>query len=334
MRINVENKVEELSGLTPDTIPTSVLDSQVPILLKGVISNWPLVKKAANTMALQSYLLSFYQGMAATCFISDKSTNGRYFYDETLTALNFEKQPIQLDQLLASQKEHNQQHFYIGSVNIEQFLPNLTNDNQLASLASQSPLASIWIGNQSRIAAHQDLPQNLACCISGRRKFTLFPPDQIANLYIGPLDFTPAGQAISMVDFLNPDFDKFPKFAEALKHAQIAELEPGDALLLPSMWWHHIEATQAFNVLVNYWWQPDNLHAGAPMDALLHSLLNIRNLPKPQKKAFKALFDYYIFDNQTDQDQHIPLTRRGILEPNTELSARKIRSMLLNKLNR
>lgn len=334
MRINIENKVEELSGLTPDTIPASVFDSQVPVILKGLISNWPLVKETGKKSKLQSYLLSFYQGMPTTCFMADKATKGRYFYDEQLNALNFSKQTVQLDELLSNHIENGQQHFYIGSVNIEQFLPGLSANNNLPSLTSHSPVTSIWIGNQSRIAAHQDLPKNLACCVSGRRTFTLFPPDQIANLYIGPLDFTPAGQAISMVDFHNPDFEKFPSFSKALAHAQLAELEPGDALFLPSMWWHHIEATETFNVLVNYWWQQHNLSAGAPMDALMHSLLNIKNLPQPQKQAWKTLFDYYVFNNQAGQDDHIPLTKRGILDSNTELSARKIRAMLLNKLNR
>ena len=29
------------------------------------------------------------------------------------------------------------------------------------------------------------------CVIGGRRQFVLFPPEQIANLYIRPLDFAP-----------------------------------------------------------------------------------------------------------------------------------------------
>ena len=90
-------------------------------------------------------------------------------------------------------------------------------------------LASLWIGNRTRTAAHFDLPQNIACVISGRRRFTVFPIGQLPNLYVGPLDFTPAGQAISLVDFHAPDFERYPRFREALRHAQVAELEPGDA---------------------------------------------------------------------------------------------------------
>ncbi|MFX6149073.1 cupin-like domain-containing protein, partial [Acinetobacter baumannii] len=85
--------------------------------------------------------------------------------------------------------------------------------------------------------------------------FTLFPPDQFGNLYLGPLDNTPAGRAVSMVDFAEPDFAAHPRFREALAHAQVAELEPGDAIFIPSMWYHHVEGRSAFNVLINYWWR-------------------------------------------------------------------------------
>ena len=37
-------------------------------------------------------------------------------------------------------------------------------------------LASLWLGNRTRIAAHYDLPDNLAVVAAGRRRFTVFPP--------------------------------------------------------------------------------------------------------------------------------------------------------------
>ena len=61
----------------------------------------------------------------------------------------------------------------------------------------------------------------------------LFPPDQFRNLYLGPIDNTPAGRAVSMVDFHAPDFNAYPRFREALRHALVAELAPGDAIFIP-----------------------------------------------------------------------------------------------------
>ena len=67
-----------------------------------------------------------------------------------------------------------------------------------------------------------------------------------------------------MVDFANPDFEKYPRFREAIAAGQMAELEPGDAVFIPAMWWHHVEGLSAFNTLVNYWW---SIIAGVHSDA-------------------------------------------------------------------
>ena len=195
-------------------------------------------------------------------------------------------------------------------------------------------LASIWIGNKCRISAHFDLPSNIACCAVGRRTFTLFPPDQVSNLYPGPIDFAPGGQPISTVDFKKPDYKKFPRFKEALKNALVAELEPGDAVIVPSMWWHHVESFDDLNVLVNYWWRESPKYMGNPSAVLNHALMAMRQLPDDQKKAWKQMFDYYIFENDENSHSHIPEDALGILSPMDESNARKIRTMVLNQLNR
>jgi hypothetical protein len=169
---------------------------------------------------------------------------------------------------------------------------------------------------------------------AGHRRFTLFPPAQLKNLYIGPLDVTPAGQAISLVDFHQPDFDRFPRFAEALEHAQSAELGPGDALFIPSMWWHHIEALDAFNVLVNYWWRQSPDYMDTPTNALMMAFLTMRDLPPAQRKAWQEIFRHYIFEADEETAAYIPEPARGVLAPLTADGSRMLRAQLLKKMNR
>ena len=152
----------------------------------------------------------------------------------------------------------------------------------------------IWIGNAVKVNTHFDLAYNIACVAGGRRRFTLFPPEQIANLYIAPLDFTPSGAPVSLVQFTKPDHARFPRYAEALRHALQAELGPGDALFIPYGWWHHVESLTPFNVLVNYWWN-DAPDYGAPHGALLHALLTIRDLPPDQRAVWAAIFQQLVF---------------------------------------
>jgi len=221
--------------------------------------------------------------------------------------------------------------FYVGSPRIDAVMPSFRADNDVPPLASRA-FASIWLGNQSRIAAHYDAPDNIAIVVAGRRRFTLFPPQQSVNLYIGPLDFTPAGQPASLVDFHAPDFLRFPRFAEALKHAQCAVLEPGDAIFIPATWWHHVEGLDSFNVLVNYWWRQVEDYVGVPGDALLHALLAIKELPEAQRLAWRHLFDHYVFS--PEPITHIPESIRGVLDSSNPSAMRQLRALLLNKLNR
>jgi hypothetical protein len=178
------------------------------------------------------------------------------------------------------------------------------------------------------------MSNNLACCMVGRRRFTLFPPDQVANLYPGPLEPTPGGQVVSMVDLRAPDLDRYPRFIDALAAAQVADLEPGDVLFYPALWWHNVEALDPFNVLVNYWWNAAPAFMDTPMTTLLHGLLALRDRPDAEKQAWRAMFDYYVFGPPDQPAAHLPEMARGDLAPLDERAARRLRARLLDRLNR
>jgi hypothetical protein len=261
---------------------------------------------------------------------------GRLFYDEQM-GMNFRtvsaKLPDVFARIAADEGKPDARPIYLASIDVHQFFTGLHEANHV-ELGDRSCLASIWIGTRTRIAAHNDFPDNLACVAAGRRRFTLFPPDQFRNLYLGPVDNTPAGRAVSMVDFHAPDFAKHPRFREALRHAQVAELDAGDAVFVPSMWWHHVEGLEAFNVLVNYWWRDTPRWLGQPQDALNHAMLSIRDLPTDQKRYWQDLFDYYVFNNDEETVAHIPPAARSVLAPLTAESAGRIRAFLLRALSR
>ncbi len=332
-------KVKQITTCTPLDIPESVLTSNEPIILKGLVNSWPIVQAAKeSTEQASEYISQYYQGMTVGIGISEAKNSGRLFYNEDFSGFNFTQQSAQLDdvltQLLASKHLTLSPSLYVGSTSVDKLLPGFRQENDLAAIAQYKPLVSLWLGNQSRVAAHHDMPSNIACCVAGKRRFTLFPPAQLTNLYIGPLDHTPAGQAISLVDFHQPDFNKFPNFKKAIEQGLVAELAPGDALFLPSMWWHHVEGLSKFNILINYWWQSNPAHMGAPMDALFHALLNIKKLPSHQKSAWFELFKFYIFNDDPNALSHIPTESLGVLNPTDDKAARHIRAQLLNKLNR
>ncbi|WP_445428255.1 cupin-like domain-containing protein [Alishewanella sp. HL-SH05] len=325
--------VASLTGVTADSISSDVLNSSIPLHLPDFAAHWPAVCAAKQGQpAINDYLLSHYSGEPLTAYISEAGSVGRVFYNTNFSGFNFQPVNAKLGQLLAASQD--KAHWYVGATLVPRWFPQWLQQQHVPALAQQGkdPLVSLWIGNQSRVAAHSDLPQNLAVVVAGRRRFTLFPPEQLANLYIGPLDVSPAGRAISLVDFTSPDLTQFPKFAEAMKHAQVVELGPGDALIIPSMWWHHVEALSSLNVLMNFWWRDCPSYLPSPQLALQLAMLSINSLPAEQKAAWRAHFEHYVFGEE--QIAHIPEHLRGLQGSLTEPVARQVRAELLNKLNR
>jgi len=336
--LSIEQNVRELQAGGPGELPAEVLGSAEPVLIRGLVGHWPIVRAALDSpAAVEAYLRRFYAGAAVNAVYGKPGDRGRLFYNEDLSGFNFETVKSRLDRVLddirTTSHAAEPAGVYVGSTPVDKVLPGFRAENDIR-LDVRDPLVSIWLGNRSRIAAHFDQPDNVACCAVGRRRFILFPPTEIANLYPGPIDFTPAGQIISMVDFEEPDFEKYPRFREALKQARVAELKPGDALYVPSMWWHHVEGLEVLNMLINYWWNATPAYMDAPANVLDYALLALRDLPRAQLEAWKAIFDFYVFDFEEESIGHIPEGRRGVLGPMDELSARRLRAQLLRNLNR
>jgi Cupin-like domain len=334
----IAEKIREVAGVDPLALPAEVLESTEPLVLRGLVAHWPMVRAARQSAdAATRYLLGFYRDATVGAMLGAPEIEGRFFYNEDLSGFNFKPVKIRLDDVLAEITRHagaeRPPSIYVGSTTIDTALPGFREHNDL-EFGARNPLVSIWIGNRARVAAHHDLPDNLACVVAGHRRFTLFPPDQLANLYVGPLDFTPAGQAISLVDFARPDYARFPRFAQALAAARVAEVAAGDAIFIPSMWWHHIEALDAFNVLVNYWWRQSPVYMDSPISALMLAIMTVRELPPAQRAAWENLFRHYVFEADETTSAHIPEKSRWSLGPLNEEAVREMRARLLARLNR
>jgi hypothetical protein len=312
-----------------------------PAILRGFVRDWPLVQAGLESpAAAMAYLKRFEGERPVTAYTGAPEIGGRFFYNDELTALNFDAARVPLgaflDRIAAHLDDPAPPSFYIGSTDLDLYLPGLRTENDLgldAKLARPA-IASIWIGNRTIASAHHDMSNNIACCIAGARRFTLFPPDQVANLYPGPLEPTPGGQVVCMVDFRDPDLTRYPRFAQALEQAQVADLQPGDLLFYPALWWHHVEALAPFNILINYWWNDVPAFMDTPHNTLLHAMLSLRDRPEAEKAAWKAMFDYYIFGPGTRAVAHLPEHAQGALGPLDDVKARRLRALLLNKLNR
>jgi mannose-6-phosphate isomerase-like protein (cupin superfamily) len=315
--------IPEYRNMSSAQFFSDVVPAQQPIVIRGFVSNWPVVEAAkVSDSAFCQHLATHYNGspitLSAAPFSPDENTNKRFFYNHDLSGFTFitaeEKLDLFLTRLLALHDHEKPPALSMQSSLVEDILPELL--QQLACEFSFDAKPRIWVGNEGVVDTHYDGSDNLACVLAGRRRFVLFAPDQTCNLYPGPLDFTPAGVPVSLVNLREPDLQRYPQFTQALNNAYCVELEPGDAIYIPMLWWHNVESLSKVNGLINYWWTgsfaPD---ASAPnyIDSLKIALLAMRDMTPKQRGAWRCLFAHYLFKQGVDPESYIPKHQLHVL---------------------
>ncbi|MFM9828683.1 MAG: cupin-like domain-containing protein [Sphingomonas sp.] len=316
-----------------------VVPAAQPAVFRGAVAGWPVVVAGrAGPAALAAYLRGHANDVAGEAWFGAPEIAGRFGFNTAVDGYNHERKAATiaqlLDLLLRQEGDPHPWSIFAGALPLRRHMPGFVADNAQPLLdEARQMLVSLWLGNGTSTAAHWDLPQNLACVVAGRRRFTLFPTEQVANLYVGPLDFTLAGQPSSLVDVDAPDFDRFPKFREALAHAQVAELDPGDVLYLPSLWWHAVRSEGPVCAMINYWWRDAPADAISPIKALTLAVMTLRDTAPEERARWRHFFDHYIFGDSAPVE-HIPAAARGILGERDAAAMAAAKAMIARSLVR
>jgi hypothetical protein len=331
-------EIEEIAPLDAAAFNAQVRPAHRPVVIRGAARDWPLVQAALrSTGEAIGYLKSLDSGAPTEVMIAPAPEQGRFFYRPDMRGFNFQKDRATLsqlaDHLLQIAGEPEPIGIYAGATSTATHLPRFEAENPFPLAAGQWRVqARAWMGNKTQVASHFDLSDNFAVVALGRRRFTLFPPEATGDLYVGPLNVTIAGQPVSMVDPLAPDLDRYPRFAAARELAVTTELAPGDALFIPSLWWHHVEATEPVNVLINYW--HNDVERGGGFPALIHAMLTIRDLPEAQRRAWRNWFELFVFGNKAQHAaDHLPPHGQGVNGPSSPERDEAIRQFLLKVLS-
>lgn len=313
-----------------------ILPRDRPAILRGIVADWPAVKAGrASPQALLHYIRAKDLGKPVETYIGAPEIQGQFFYRDDISGLNFERGAHPLGattaSIIAQAGNPNPPAIYAPAVSAFDYLPDFARENVLA-IVPPSTVPRLWMGNGITTPTHYDMNDGVACVVAGRKRFTLFPPDQLPNLYVGPLDMGPGGRPTSMVRLAAPDFDRFPKFRDALAAAEVAELEPGDAVFIPNLWWHNVESLDPVNLLVNFWWFDAGKGAASPFAALALALLAIKDLPESRRAAWRQMFDHYVFQTAGDPVPYLPADKRGILGEMTPELERYMRGEVLRSV--
>lgn len=330
--------VRELAGVTAETFVREILPASQPVLFRGLFKDWPAVKLGIESPdAIGDYLKAMDTGRPTLVLEANPAVLGRFAYGADMRDFNFNKRTrtvsAGIDQLLNLIDHPNPPYVYVQSAAIPEYFPRFSAENPNPLLPAQI-FPRAWISNATRAQTHNDHDHNIAVCITGKRIFTLFPPEQLVNLYIGPHDHTPSGRAISLASLEEPDFGKYPRLKDAIATAQVAELEPGDALYVPKYWWHHVQSVTTFNILINYWWGNFPASVENPQSAFLAGLIALKDLSPAEKSYWKTMFDYYVFQTSGDPVAHIPPEVQGGLGRATPQSRAEMIKGLMQVIGR
>lgn len=295
-----------------------------PAIIKGLCATWPALAAGMQSAAtLNAYLKRLDRGASVPVMEAPARHRGQFAYGPDLREFTFTKRTAPLgptlDRIESLIGQDDAPTVAIQMLRLDQAMPEFVAQNPMPLLPSVGP--RLWLGGAVHTRTHNDRDDNLACVIAGRRRFVLFPPEQVSNLYIGPPDNPPP---LSLVDPEAPDFACFPRYRDAIAAARIALLEPGDALFMPRYWWHHVTSLDPYNAMVNYWWGGSD----EPHDAFLSALLAFRDLPPHARDYWRAMTAAHVFDERGDVVSHLPPALRGPFGPMTPARRAALRQQL------
>lgn len=305
--------------------------------MRGLASDWEIVSAGrANPDRALQLVVDMDSGIPTEVMVAPASERGRFFFGPDMRGFNFSREKASLSHLIERLREFasvpEPMAMYAGATEMARHLPGFAERHPLPLVRHMGAVARIWLGNATQVATHFDLSDNIAVVALGKRRFTLFPPDATPDLYVGPLNITLAGQPVSMVDPMKPDRRRFPKYGAAEDKALFADLEPGDAIYIPTLWWHHVTADAPLNILVNYW--HNDASRGGGFLALVHAMLAIREQSEAQREAWRVWFDHFVFGAESAKAaDHLPLHARGVNGPASPERDEQMRRFIVQVLS-
>jgi len=225
--------------------------------------------------------------------------------DMNFASKNFKYSHLDLGEVVRSAAvKEGEEMFYLRAVSeenprtkpakLEEDFPNICKDFELPDLIPQEKVFSSVLRVSSggvRVWTHYDVMDNIYCQVVGHKQAVLWPPSEADKLYL-------VGDKSRVVDIDNPDLEQFPLFPLAKQYK--AELEPGDILFIPALWFHNMLARD-FGVAVNVFWKEllatlydpkdpygnkDHLPAAKAMRMLDNVMRQLQELPEEYKDFY------------------------------------------------
>ncbi|MBG25375.1 MULTISPECIES: cupin-like domain-containing protein [Croceibacter] len=216
---------DRVETISKDQFINNYFKTQKPVVIGNLTKNWPAYK----TWSLD-YIKSLAGNLTVPLYDS-VPTKGRQSSAEPVKKMKLK------DYIELLKKEPTDLRMFF--FNILNHIPELTKDFKYPDIGLKffKKLPVLFFGGEgSKVLMHYDidLANNMLFHFHGKKTVWLFPPEQTKYLYRVPYTI----HNIEKINIEQPDFKSYP----ALKKAQgiKAVLHHGDALFIPSGYWHYV----------------------------------------------------------------------------------------------
>lgn len=217
--------VTRVKSISKEDFIKNYYKPQRPVLIEDLAKDWPAYKK---------WDLDYIQSLAGDQIVplyNNEPTKGR----QNSVVPAKEMKLYDYIQILKTQPTDLRMFFY----NVLQKMPELTKDFTYPDIGLNffKKLPVMFFGGKgSKVLAHYDM--DLADLVHfhfhGTKNVILFAPNQAKYLYKVPFTV----HNLEIIDMDDPDFDKYP--ALQLAEGISVQMKHGDALYMPSGYWHYI----------------------------------------------------------------------------------------------
>ena len=222
----------------------AVRKTSVPVLLDGLIE-----PASHETWALPRLRERFGQRVVSAF----KTQEGRLSCDAH-RGVAFDT--VRFGEYIDGLERGNPPEMYLAAPG-DTWLPELNDDLRPPEYCRNAAWRNsrFWLSPpQTSTPLHRDVAENIFLQLVGRKRFLLYSPSASPWLYSNPL--RSAQPNFSRFDPDKPDYERFPLSREVQPLEVI--LEPGDAIYLPSRWWHQVRSLDV-SVSFNYWFADNAL---------------------------------------------------------------------------
>ena len=221
-------KIDVIEPISREEFDEKYFYPQKPVVIRGVVSDQPAGEKWTLPWFKENH------GDIMVDLVDSKRTN---YAKTAITEPDLQMRFGDYIDLITSNEPTDYRIFLF---NIFKSVPSLKDDLKCPTFfeSALKDMGFVFFGGIGSVTRlHQDIDMSnvLLTQFDGKKRVVLFSPDQSAMLYRLPFN------TFGLVDIDHPDYEKFP----ALKNIKGYDitLERGDAVFMPSGYWHHIVYT-------------------------------------------------------------------------------------------